>query len=78
MSFEWFLSDGETEAILMESFKDSDGAKQRVYNLFSSPIYAEWEERFDLTNMIVAGNVKQDLIELLTPLSAKFLLCWRV
>ena len=73
MSFEWFLSDDETEATLMESFKDSDGAKQRVENLFASPIAAERMERFDLTNMILAGNVKQDLIELLTPRGAKFL-----
>ena len=73
MSFEWFLSDDETEATLMESFKDSDGAKQRVDNIFASLIAEKWAERFDLTNMIVAGNVKQDLIELLTPMGAKFL-----
>ena len=27
MSFEWFLSDDATEATLIESFEDSDGAK---------------------------------------------------
>ena len=72
MSFEWFLSDDDTEATLMESFEDSDGAKQRAKNLFASPIAAEWAERFDPTKMIVAGNVKQDLFELLTPMGSKF------
>ena len=72
MSFEWFLSDDDTEATLMESFEDSDGAKQRAENLFASPIAAEWAERFDPTNMIVAGNVNQDLFELLTPIGSKF------
>ena len=71
-SFEWFLYDDDTKATLMESLEDSDGAKQRAENLFASPIAAEWSERFDPTNMIVAGNVKQDLFELLTPMGAKF------
>ena len=71
-SFEWFLSDDDTEATLIESFEDSDGAKQRAENLFASPIATEWAERFDPTNMIVAGNVKQDLFELLTPMGSKF------
>ena len=44
MSFEWFLSDDDTEATLIESFEDSDGAKQRAENLFASPIAAEWAE----------------------------------
>ena len=43
-SFEWFLSDDDTEATLIESFEDSDGAKQRAENLFASPIAAEWAE----------------------------------
>lgn len=62
MSFEWFLSDDNTETTLIESFEDSDSAKQRAENLFASPIAKEWAERFDHTNMIVAWNVKQDLI----------------
>ena len=43
-SFEWFLSDDDTEATLIESFEDSDGAKQRAANLFASPIAAKWAE----------------------------------
>ena len=43
-SFEWFLYDDDTEATLIESFEDSDGAKQRAENLFAIPIAAEWAE----------------------------------
>ena len=32
ISFEWFLSDDNTEATLIESYVDSDGAKQRIEN----------------------------------------------
>ena len=32
LSFEWFLSDDNTEATLIESYVDSDGAKQRIEN----------------------------------------------
>ncbi len=51
---------------------DSNGAKQRAENLLASPISQELVERFEPTNWIVGGNVKQDLIDLLTPMGAKF------
>ena len=38
ISFEWFLSDDNTEATLIESYVDSDGAKQRIENHAASPI----------------------------------------
>ena len=36
-SFEWFLYDDDTEATLMESFEDSDGAKQRAEIFLQAP-----------------------------------------
>ena len=72
MSFEWYLNNDETEATLIESFEDSDGLKQRMENLMASPIVPEWSERFELKYMMVFGNVKKDVIELLTPFGATF------
>ena len=72
LSFEWFVSADGTEATLIESFLDSDGAKKRAENLLASPIAQEWGERFEPTNWIVGGSVKQDLIDLLAPMGAKF------
>ena len=50
LSFEWFVSADGKEATLIESFSDSDGAKQRAENLLASPIAQEWGERFEHTN----------------------------
>ena len=72
MSFEWYLNNDETEATLIESFEDSDGLKQRFENLMASPIVPEWSERFELKYMMVFGNVKKDVIELVTPFGATF------
>ena len=72
ISFEWFMSEDEHEATIVETFVDSDGAKERVENLLASSISSEWSERFELTNWVVFGNVKKDLIDLLTPMGAKF------
>ena len=72
LSFEWFVSADWKEATLIESFSDSDGAKQRAENLLASPIAQEWGERFEPTSWIVGGRVKQDLIDLLAPMGAKF------
>ena len=72
LSFEWFVSADGNEATLIESFADSDGAKQRAENLLASPIAQEWSERFEPTNWIVGGGVKQNLIDLLSPMGAKF------
>ena len=58
---------------MIEVFEDSDAAKIRVENLFASPIAAEWQERFTLTNMLVCGEVKTDLIELLEPMDPQYM-----
>ena len=72
ISFEWFMSEDGNEATIVETFVDSDGAKERVENLLASPISSEWSERFEPTNWVVFGNVKKDLIDLLGPMGAKF------
>ena len=72
ISFEWFLSDDDTEATLIESFENSDGLKQRAENLMAGPIVPEWSERFELKYMMVFGNVKKDVMELLSPFGATF------
>ena len=72
LSFEWFVSQDGKEATLIESFTDSDGAKQRAENLLASPIAQEWSERFEPTNWIVSGNAQQDLIDFLTSMGTKF------
>ena len=72
ISFELFMSEDGNEAIIVETFVDSDGAKERVENLLASPISSQWSERFEPTNWVVFGNVKKDLIDLLTPMGAKF------
>ena len=41
ISFEWFLSADNTEATIIESYIDSDGAKQRLENHSASPIATE-------------------------------------
>ena len=66
ISFEWFLSDDNTEATLIESYVDSDGAKQRIENHVASPIATEVLEHFDITGVHVFGNAKKDLIEMLS------------
>ena len=72
ISFEWFLSDDNTEATLIESYVDSDGAKQRIENHVASPIATEVLEHFDITGFHVFGNAKKDLIEMLSSWGAKF------
>ena len=72
MSFEWYLNNDDTEATLIESFEVSDGLKQRFENLMAGPIVSEWSARFELKYMMVFGNVKKDVIELVTPFGATF------
>ena len=72
ISFEWFLSDDNTEATIIESYLDSDGAKQRLENHAASPIATEVLEHFDITGFHVFGNAKKDLIEMLSSWGAKF------
>ena len=72
ISYEWHLSDDNSEATLVESFIDSDGAMQRLNNHMSSPIAEEITQHVDFKEWLVFGNAKQDLIDALTPFGAKF------
>ena len=72
ISFEWFLSDDNTEATLIESYVDSDGLKQRIENHAASPIATEVLEHFDITDVHCFGSAKKDLIEMLSAWGAKF------
>ena len=72
ISYEWHLSDDNSEATLVESFIDSDGAMQRLNNHMSSPIAEEIMKHVDIKEWLVFGNSKQDLIDALTPFGAKF------
>ena len=72
ISYEWHLSDDNSEATLVELFIDSDGAMQRLNNHMSSPIAEEVMEHVDIKEWLVFGNSKQDLIDALTPFGAKF------
>ena len=72
ISYEWHLSDDNSEATLVESFIDSDGAMQRLNNHMSSPIAEEVMQYVDIKEWLVFGNSKQDLIDALTPFGAKF------
>jgi len=70
--FEWFVTEDSTRATLIEQFDHSDAAKVRVGNLFASPVAAEWQERFTPTAVLVCGQVKRDLIELLEPMNPQY------
>ena len=72
ISFEWFLSDDNTEATLIESYVDSDGLKQRIENHAASPIATEVLEHFDIKGGHCFGSAKKDLIEMLSAWGAKF------
>ena len=72
ISYEWHLSDDNSEATLVESFIDSDGAMQRLNNHMSSSIAKEVTQHVDIKEWLVFGNSKQDLIDALTPFGAKF------
>ena len=72
ISYEWHLSDDNSEATLVESFIDSDGAMQRLNNHMSSPIAEEVTQHVDIKEWLVFGNSKQDLIDALSSFGAKF------
>ena len=72
LSFEWFLSDDNIEATLIESYVDSDGLKQRIENHAASPIATEVLEHFDITDVHCFGSAKKDLVEMLTAWGSKF------
>ena len=71
LRFEWFLSDDNSKATLVEVFQDSDGAKQRAENLLSSPVLAEWQDRFEVIKFTVYGRVKPNLNEVLKGFEAE-------
>ena len=66
------MSDDNSEATLVESFIDSDGAIERLNNHMSSPIAEEVIQHFDIKEWLVFGNSKQDLIDALSPFGTKF------
>ena len=72
ISYEWYLSDDNSEATLVESFIDSDGEMLRLNNHVSSPMAEEMIKHVNIKEWFVFGNYKQDLIDTLTPLGAKF------
>ncbi len=72
ISYEWHLSEDNTEATLVESFVDNDAAMQRLANHAASPIAEEVLEQVDIKGVLCLGNAKQDLIDTLTAWGAKF------
>ena len=66
------MSDDNTEATLVESFIDSNGAMRRLNNHISSLIAEEAMQHVVIKEWLVFGNYKQDLIDALTPFGAKF------
>tara|TARA_B100000900_G_scaffold307076_1_gene265716 strand:+ start:3917 stop:4303 length:387 start_codon:yes stop_codon:yes gene_type:complete len=61
--FEWFLSEDEKSATLIEMFEDSDAAKLRLENHSSSHLINEFPEHFEIKNLIVLGDIKSDMRE---------------
>ena len=61
--FEWFLSEDEKSATLIEMFEDSDAAKLRLENHSSSHLINEFPEHFEIKNLIVLGDIKSDMKE---------------
>ena len=72
ISFEWFLSADNTEATIIESYIDSDGAKQRLENHSASPIATEVLEHFDITGAHCFGTMNKDFIEMFNAWGGKF------
>ena len=72
ISYEWYFSDDQKEATLVESFVDSDAAMQRLVNHAASPIATEVLEHVDFKSVLCFGNAKQDLIDTLSGFGAKF------
>ena len=72
LSFEWFLSDDNTEATLIESYVDSDGLKQRIENHAASPIATEVLEHFDITGAHCFGSMNKNFIEMFNAWGGKF------
>ncbi len=61
--FEWFLSEDEKNATLIEMFEDSDAAKLRLEHHSASHLINEFPEHFNVKSFRVLGNVKTDMRE---------------
>ena len=61
--FEWFLSEDEKSATLIEMFEDSDAAKLRLENHSASHLVEEFPEHFEIKQFIVLGDIKTDMKE---------------
>ena len=64
-SYEWFLSDNEKKATLVEIYTNSDATVQRFKNHGASPIANEVMEFVDFEAVYCFGNPKEDLREML-------------
>jgi len=60
------------EATIIESYVDSDGAKQRLENHAASPIANEVLEHFDITGAHCFGTMNKDFIEMFNAWGGKF------
>ena len=68
--FEWFLSEDEKSATLIEMFEDSDAAKLRLENHSASHLVEEFPEHFEIKQFIVLGYIKSDMKEKLADWNA--------
>ena len=68
--FEWFLSEDEKSATLIEMFEDSDAAKLRLENHSASHLVEEFPEHFEIKQFIVLGDIKSDMKEKLADWNA--------
>ena len=68
--FEWFLSEDEKSATLIEMFEDSDAAKLRLENHSASHLVEEFPEHFEIKQFIVLGDIKSDMREKLADWNA--------
>ena len=68
--FEWFLSEDEKSATLIEMFEDSDAAKLRLENHSASHLAEQFPEHFEIKQFIVLGDIKPDMKEKLADWNA--------
>ena len=61
--FEWFLSEDNKSATLIEMFEDSDAARLRLEHHSVSHLVKEFPEHFEIKNFIVLGDIKADMKE---------------
>ena len=72
ISYEWHISEDESEATLIETFVNSDAMMVRLGNHAASPLATEVIEYVDITGVCCLGNAKQDAIEALSAWGARF------